>query len=128
LNLQEVITAIEKYENTSRNVVSANLRRLLQSCNAGEIAEKAQIAKPSVYNWTKMRGGTKPTVLTALRVCDVLGVDISELSVPVDISNSEDNRPRCITPGCDNIADAAGGLCWKCYQAKRRAMQFANKK
>lgn len=115
MNTQNIITAIEKYNAASRQVVSANIRRLLAPYNAVNISKQTGIATQTIYSWTKRDYGSKPTFEAAIKLCDVLGVGVEELTegnAPEEI----DDRPMCRTEGCGNRANAAKGYCWTCYR------------
>jgi DNA-binding XRE family transcriptional regulator len=132
---KNIITAIDKYNETSKEIVTANIHRLLVDrvegkgeYKAAEIAEQIGISPQTIWGWNKRKHGSKPKFEAAIKLCDLLEVDIKELVKDIGVSEVMDDRPMCKTEGCNNPADAAGGLCWKCYQRKRRAMQFADKK
>jgi transcriptional regulator with XRE-family HTH domain len=124
-----IIELIDKYNATPKQIVGANIRRLTKHVEAGYIADKVGVSTQTVYGWYKHNRGNKPPFDTAYKLCHVLGIDMEELILPADVPTEDDlsDLPPCKVCG-ENPANAAMGMCWKCYQADRRAMQFANKK
>jgi DNA-binding XRE family transcriptional regulator len=122
LNKQEVITAIEQYNAVPQEIVSANIRRLIieNGWYSIELARKVEVSQQTVFSWSKQKGN-KPLFDTALKICLAFDVELEELMrSDVDLLPTE-QKPKCATVGCNNEADAARGLCKKCYKAMRRA-------
>jgi transcriptional regulator with XRE-family HTH domain len=116
MDIQEVLTAIEQYNATPQQIISANMRSITKKYQAADIADKVGVAIQTVYGWTKQKWGNKPSFEIALKLCAALDIDIAELIKYIEIPEIEDNRPKCKTEGCNRKGTAAFGLCWKCYQ------------
>lgn len=127
MNTKNIIATIDQYNAVSRAIISTNLNRLLESYKAAEIADKVGVATQTVYGWRKRNYGNKPTFETAMRLCEVLNIELDELIKDVDVSDIVDDRPVCETPGCTNKAGATKTLCQTCYRSNLRAEQKAKK-
>jgi transcriptional regulator with XRE-family HTH domain len=126
-----IIELIDKYNATPRLVVAANVRRLTKDVEAGYIADRVGVSTQTVYGWYKTNRGNKPPFDTAYKLCHILGVEMDELMRPADVPTEDDlsDLPPC--KECGEPANAAMGMCWRCYQRnareKKRAIEFANK-
>ena len=76
-----IIDTISKYNNSDNNTIKNNITRLLKPYKALYVAEALNIDVQTVYAWQKKKGGNKPNILTALELCQFLGITISDLMV-----------------------------------------------
>jgi DNA-binding XRE family transcriptional regulator len=115
LDIKEVITIIECYNETPIEIVSTNIRRLLKPHKVEFIANGLNVSNVTVYSWTKSKRTMKPSFEIILRLCDFIKADISEIWQLADEPSKNVKTPLCTACGI-NQANAAKGLCWTCYR------------
>ena len=115
MNNKELTELIKKYNDTPKQIVSANIRRLTNDKDIDFITQITGAARQTVYGWRKIPYGNKIPFDTAYLLCNGLGVSIDELMREVELQ--EDHTPQSLCRVCGkHPANAAKGMCWTCYR------------
>jgi len=93
INIQrEFQQIIEKYNNTDRNIIKANIKTILRKIKkthrlkTKDIAEKLGLSPQCIAQMGQLSGYYKPDFFTVLKLCNLLNISITETLNPVQIS------------------------------------------
>lgn len=76
--IQDLISLIEKYDQTNPKIIKYNIKKYLKKHNKQEMADALEIDIQTIYSWTKAKGN-RPSFLTALKLCKLLEIDLEKL-------------------------------------------------
>jgi transcriptional regulator with XRE-family HTH domain len=110
INIEDTLDAIEKYNNTSQEVINRNLKRYFGNYRAERLVEITGMKRATVYAWAKRNGGIKPTFESALRICRALKIELDQLT-----DERIHEKPLCSVEGCTNDATNGSDLCIRHY-------------
>lgn len=96
MNLQqqkEFIQLYNKYNNIDQETIRNNLRQVIDSSGYGrraaEIAKAIGVTTHTIYQIRKRSTNYKPEFITALAICDFLGISITDILTDHQSHNSK---------------------------------------
>jgi DNA-binding Xre family transcriptional regulator len=120
-DINDVLQAIEKYNNAPQQTINKNLKRYLGVYRAEKLVEITGMKRSTVFSWAKTEGGNKPTFESALKICRALNISIDDL-----VTEHKEEKRLCSVKGCENEAASGKDMCIKCYEIQKKRGRLNN--
>lgn len=82
---KDILNLYYKYQDTNRDIIKTNIKEYMddQELRPAEAAKKTGIALQTIYQMRKFNNTYKPDFITAMILCDLLKIPITEVMQPI---------------------------------------------